>query len=199
MRIASLGLTALFVSGTASAHIAMTSPAPRGADQKSGPCGASGSTRGSNVTTFAPGETIDVEWNETVDHPGHFRISFDDDGNDFTNPNNPGDNFPETIMEPIADKSGGHYAQQITLPTTPCENCTLQLMQIMTTVVPYNSFYFQCADIRIGEGGGGGGEDAGTGGGGGDTSGGCSTGGSGAGLGGFILFGLLALGRRKRK
>ena len=68
---------------------------------------------------------------------------------DVTNPNNPDDNFPTTMVEPIADKSGGHYSQSITLPTTPCENCTLQLIQVMTTSVPYNSFYFQCADIRI--------------------------------------------------
>ncbi len=197
MRIASLGLATLFLSSSAYAHITMTSPAPRGADQKAGPCGKTGSARGSNVTQFAPGETIMVEWDETVDHPGHYRIAFDDDGNDFTNPNNPGDNFPETMVEPIADKAGGHYQQQITLPTTPCENCTLQLMQVMTVAVPYNSFYFQCADIRIGDGGGGG-DDAGTGGGG-DTSGGCSAGGSGVGLGGFLVFGLLALRRRRRK
>jgi hypothetical protein len=139
----------LLVSGTASAHIAMTVPAVRTADQKTGPCGAAGSTRGTNVTTFAPGETIMVEWDETVDHPGHYRIAFDDDGNDFQNPNNPDDNFPGTMQEPIVDKVGGHYTQQITLPTTPCDNCTLQLIQVMTTSVPYNSFYFQCADIRI--------------------------------------------------
>jgi len=191
MRIASLGLATLVLSGTASAHIAMTSPATRGSAQKAGPCGASGSVRGSNVTQFAPGETVMIEWDETVDHPGHYRIAFDDDGNDFTNPNNPDDNFPSTMVEPIADKSGGHYTQQITLPTTPCENCTLQLIQVMTTQVPYNSFYFQCADIRIGDGGGG---DAGTTGG--DTSGGCSTGGSGAGL-GIALLGLIALRRRR--
>jgi hypothetical protein len=26
-------------------------------------------------------------------------------------------------------------------------------MQIMTTAVPYNSFYYQCADIALGQGG----------------------------------------------
>lgn len=149
MRSVSVGFALVLLSGTASAHIAMTKPAPRGVDQKAGPCGRSGSTRGTNVTEFAPGETITVEWDETVDHPGHYRIAFDDDGNDFTNPNNPDDNFPTTMVEPIADKSGGHYTQTITLPTTPCDNCTLQLVQVMTTAVPYNSFYFQCADIRI--------------------------------------------------
>ena len=145
-------LVLILVATPAAAHIALKSPAPRSVDQKAGPCGVAGSTRGSNVTAYAPGETITVEWDETVDHPGHFRISFDDDGNDFTNPMRSTDAFPQTLVEPIADKTGGHYTQQVTLPTTPCTNCTLQLMQVMTTTEPYNSFYWQCADITIGDG-----------------------------------------------
>ena len=183
----------LALAGTAQAHITMTKPAPRTTANKAGPCGTAGSTRGTKVATFAPGETITVEWDENVDHPGHYRIAFDDSGDDvFVNPNNPDDNFPFTLMEPIADKAGGHYTQDITLPTTPCDNCTLQLMQIMTTTVPYNSFYYQCADITISGDvppGGGGGDDTG------DTSGGCSTGTPG---GGAILLALFALMRRRR-
>ena len=181
-------LVLLLLSGTASAHITMTAPPPRTLDNKAGPCGAAGSKRGTRVTTFAPGATITVEWDETVDHPGHYRIAFDNDGDDvFVNPNNPNDNFAFTLMEPIPDKAGGHYTQQITLPTAPCSNCTLQLMQIMTTQVPYNSFYYQCADIAIGEGGGdpGGVEPP-------ADSGGCSTG-SGGGAGALVMLaGLIA-------
>lgn len=184
--------TLLLLTGTASAHIAMRSPAPRSVDQKAGPCGAAGSSRGSNVTEFQPGETITVTWDETVDHPGHYRIALNMDGDDFENPNNPDDGFPETMVEPIADKGGGNYTQQITLPTTPCDNCTLQLVQVMTTAVPYNSFYFQCADIRIagdvvdpvdpGDGG---------------ADGGCSTGG-GSGAGAALLLALALIRRRRR-
>lgn len=187
-------LALLLLSGTASAHATLTSPSPRTADNKAGPCGAAGSKRGTKVAKFSPGQTITVEWDETVDHPGHYRIAFDDDGDDvFVNPNNPNDNFASTLMEPIADKVGGHYTQQITLPAKPCTNCTLQLIQVMTTQVPYNSFYYQCADITIGDGGGdggGGGADA-------SVDGGCSTG-SGAGTGAIVLLaGLLALRRRR--
>jgi MYXO-CTERM domain-containing protein len=189
-------LALLLVSATASAHTTLTSPPPRTLANKAGPCGAAGSTRGTKVTTFAPGEVITVEWDETVDHPGHYRVAFDDDGDDvFVNPNNPNDNFAFTLMDQIPDKSGGHYTQQITLPTTPCTNCTLQLIQIMTTQVPYNSFYFQCADITIAEGGGSGsGSDTDPG-----TEGGCSTGsGAGAGAAAIVfLAGLVA--RRKRR
>lgn len=186
-------LALVLLSGTASAHVTLTSPAPRTAENKAGPCGAAGSKRGTQVATFAPGAEITVEWDETVDHPGHYRIAFDNDGDDvFVNPNNPNDNFAFTLMEPIADKAGGHYTQKITLPTTPCTNCTLQLMQIMTTQVPYDSFYYQCADITIGDGGTGG-EDPG-----GGTTGGCSTT-SGSGAGAIVLLaGLLARRRVSR-
>jgi hypothetical protein len=188
-------LALLLLCGTASAHITLTYPTPRTEEQKTGPCGAGGSKRGTQVATFAPGATITLEWDETIDHPGHYRIAFDNEGDDvFVNPKVPTDNFAFTLEEPIADKVGGHYTQQITLPTTPCERCTLQLMQIMTTQVPYNSFYYQCADIRIGEGGDPGGEPgepgepAAPG-----VEGGCSTGsGSGPGV-LMVLAGLIAL------
>lgn len=184
-----LGLV-VALGSSAAAHIALTSPPPRTADQKAGPCGAAGSTRGSTVTSFAPGEVITVEWNETVDHPGHYRISFDDDGNDaFQNPNTPDDNFPSTLVDQIAD-GGTHYTQTVTLPSTPCTNCTMQLVQVMTTAVPYNSFYFQCADITIG------GDPAPDN----DVDGGCSIGSGGSGgssLGVLVLVGLLL--RRRRR
>lgn len=187
-------LVLVLLSGTASAHVTLTSPAPRTSENKAGPCGAAGSKRGTTVATFAPGDTITVEWDETIDHPGHYRIGFDNDGDDvFVNPNNPNDNFSFTLMDQIPDKVGGHYTQKITLPMTTCTTCTLQLMQIMTTQVPYNSFYYQCADIAIA--GGGGGQ---TGGGGGGDDGGCSTS-SGSGAGALVaLAGLLARRRNAR-
>jgi len=157
MRVVSLGCSILLaLAGTAGAHATLDYPPPRTQANKAGPCGASGSTRGSNVTAFDPGTTITVVWDETVDHPGHFRIAFDDDGNDFQNPSTPDDNFATTLMEPIADKDGGRYEQQITFPDIECTNCTLQLIQVMTTSIPYNSFYFQCADITLVPGGGSG-------------------------------------------
>ena len=40
----------------------------------------------------------------------------------------------------------------ITLPNMTCENCTLQVIQMMTDKTPYgdgNDLYFQCADIAL--------------------------------------------------
>ncbi len=152
MRAVVAVLAGLAMSGpaTVTAHIALKVPSTRTVEQKAGPCGSASSVRGANVTTYAPGQTITVEWDETVDHPGHYRIAFDDDGQDaFVNPSRSTDNFAFTLVDKIADTTGGRYTAQVTLPTTPCTNCTLQLMQVMTTTEPYNSFYWQCADIMI--------------------------------------------------
>ena len=76
-----LGLTA---SGKALAHIQLISPTPRVANTdsiKSTPCGPA-TRNAAKVTTAKPGETITVQWDETISHPGYFRILFDEDGQD---------------------------------------------------------------------------------------------------------------------
>lgn len=209
--LVAFSILTLGVVPLAEAHITQTFPAPRTASQKQGPCGLTDSPRGP-AQVFEPGETITVTWNETVEHPGHYRIAFDVDGEDFPLPNNPDDDFDVILVDQIPDRnvSGADrtYSQEITFPDIECDNCTLQLIQIMTTNIPYNSFYFQCSDIQLGAGGGGGGADAGAGGGGGDgadagaggggggdvtpASGGCSSaGGAGFGM-GLLLLGLFA-------
>ena len=213
-----LSLTGLLFSTRAEAHIALESPTPRGTAQKQGPCGATGSVRGP-AQTFAPGETITVTWDETVDHVGHYRIAFDLDGHDdFPLPVTPEDDFPTVLVDQITDRQGGgKYSQEITFPEVECDNCTLQLIQVMTTNVPYNSFYFQCSDIVLsgpvapgpdagtGGGGDGSGNGDGSGGGNGDgsgggaaASGGCSTGGSSS-LAGLLLLGFASLAIRRRR
>jgi MYXO-CTERM domain-containing protein len=137
------------------AHIQMSYPAPRTTSQKVGPCGAANSVRGTNVTVLAPGATIVVKWKETINHPGHYRISFDPTGQSFTIP--PGFNdlsaTKNVLLDNIADNSpNGEYAQTVTLPNTECANCTLQVIQMMTDKPPYgdgNDIYFQCADITL--------------------------------------------------
>ena len=51
-----LALTTL-VPAVAAAHIRLDFPAPRTTELKAGPCGAAGSTRGSNVQVLEPGST----------------------------------------------------------------------------------------------------------------------------------------------
>src|SRR5262245_6609646 len=87
----SWALAATLVAEWASAHVRLVDPLPRypapsredGTDLKDGPCGRAGDTRTTDETriqTFTPGQTITVKFSETIDHGGHFRIAFDDDG-----------------------------------------------------------------------------------------------------------------------
>jgi BIM1-like copper acquisition factor len=144
----------------ASAHIQLVRPPQRVEAQKAGPCGAAGSTRGDTVTAYEPGSTIVVQWEETINHPGHFRISFDDDGEDgFVVPAgfDDFDSADTVLLDDIADGPAGLYSAEITLPTTPCERCTLQVIQVMYDKPPYgdgNDIYYQCADIEIRAGAG---------------------------------------------
>lgn len=191
--IALVALTLVaIIPATAGAHATLTYPAPRTLANKAGPCGAENSGRGSDVAVFEPGETITVTWDETVDHPGHYRIAFDDDGDDdFPEPRTPEDDFPTTLVDQIPDREGGGlYSQDITFPDVECESCTLQVIQIMTTRVPYDSFYFQCADIAL-RGGEGGAVD--------DEDNGCAvTGGNPGSLAAMAFAALIALARRRR-
>ena len=150
-----LASLALF-AGEVRAHLNLLYPTPRTASLKQGPCGAGpDDPRGPTVATFKPGEKITVTWNEYINHPGHYRIAIDMDGQDgFFLPKDFDDvsGGPGVIMDGIPDKQGGDYAQEITLPDMECDTCVLQVIQMMTDKPPYgdgNDIYFQCADIAI--------------------------------------------------
>lgn len=148
-----IGLSA----GPAAAHLQVTSPQARHEQLKQGPCGAGADDpRGSVVHTFQPGQTITVVWDEFIDHPGHFRISFDADGqDDFVDPASFTDvsGGPAVLLDGIADRQGGgEYSQSVTLPDVECESCTLQVVQVMTDKAPYgdgNDLYYQCVDLVL--------------------------------------------------
>lgn len=141
------------------AHIQLASPAQRITSQKAGPCGAAGSVRGTNVTVFEPGAMVTLTWNETINHPSHYRIAFDADGqDDFLDPPNMNDTFVNAavLADMLPDNAGGAYEHTVQLPNIECENCTLQLIQVMYDKPPYgdgNDLYYQCADIALRVGG----------------------------------------------
>lgn len=148
----------------AHAHIGLDAPTSRyGPDAlKPGPCGLSGGGRTANVTYYEPGETIEVRWNEYVDHPGHYRIAFDADGDDdFVDPAEMMELYSNNavLRDGIADNGDGErdYVATVTLPDIECDNCTLQVIQVMYDKPPYetpgNDIYYQCADLVLIEGG----------------------------------------------
>src|SRR5437868_5208198 len=91
MRAAGIALVLATVApGIAAAHIHLTFPMSRTdsllGEQKDQYCGLTTYVRADHperTNTFPPGATITVTWMETVNHPGHFRIAFQPDGEVF--------------------------------------------------------------------------------------------------------------------
>ncbi len=155
----------LLGQSSAQAHIDMVSHESRaGGDQKSDPC--EGRPRGAKVYTYRPGETIKITLNESIGHPGYFRIAFDADGeNDFKIPSGtegtdgdcagdracgPGKadycNSPAVMWDNLNQHAGsiltgGQFTWSITLPNIECTNCTLQVIQMMNDLNFHSAAY----------------------------------------------------------
>jgi hypothetical protein len=161
--LCSLGMT---YAGRADAHALLAAPAPR--DQQDGykdgsACGVAFSAA-QPLTSYAAGQSLNVQWLETVDHFGCFLVEFSPGGDqDFQilgrkSHSNPPPPDAATGAEPR------HWSLDVTLPTTACSGCTLRLRQLMldadvtadacsaVNAVP-GSIYTTCANIAL-EGGG---------------------------------------------
>jgi len=172
-----------------------------GTPQKVGPCGSASESQpaaqmSNAITEYKAGETIAVKLEETIMHPGHYRVALAvSDRSEL--PPEPAVT-PETtgmmracgaaaIMDPpvmpiLVDgalvhtaKLNGEQTIMVTLPAdVECEKCTLQVIEFMSAhAAP--CFYHHCADIKITKDGtGAGGMGAG-----GMSAGGMSAGGAG--------------------
>jgi len=166
--VVAVGAVLLALAGPAAAHLSLEYPPSRyGADVlKEGPCGRAGGARSGTVTELEPGSEITVAWDEYVEHPGHFRIAFDPDGDDgFVDPIclsgchtiTPEFGFyvnDSVLLDDIADTPGGGESHLVlTLPDVECDNCTLQVIQVMYDKPPFtspgNDIYYQCADLVL--------------------------------------------------
>ena len=156
--VAFLVASATTLPSAALAHLSLTAPVSRyGPDVlKTGPCGVAGGERSANVSYFEPGETIEVRWEEYVQHPGHYRIAFDPDGvDDFVDPVTMTELYSNdaVLLDGIEDSRERQYAVTVTLPEVSCDNCTLQVIQVMYDKPPYttpgNDIYYQCADLVL--------------------------------------------------
>jgi hypothetical protein len=177
---AALALSLQLLATPSAAHIELQLPMNRYSNIRAGenkacPCGSGVTSRQCDkaeelsdpdrsldrVTTFAPGDTITLRFEEYVDHAGRFRVAFDPDGAEL-------DDFNQHILLDEVDPDGtrGNIEQaslwefQVTLPDMACDNCTLQLIQVMdgNTEEPVldpstrGGTYFQCADIVLADG-----------------------------------------------
>jgi MYXO-CTERM domain-containing protein len=176
------GATAL-LSTPAVAHFRLIEPgnwvvqSTDGSPQKTGPCGNESPQNPSNVVTqFRPGDTITIQLNETVYHPGHYRVALAVNAPTELPPappvtagtsacgstviqQNPA--FPVLAdgMLQHSQPFTGQQSFQVKLPTdVTCTACTLQIIEFMSShAAP--CFYYHCAKISIqgspGDGGSG--------------------------------------------
>ena len=134
-----------FSSATAFAHSRFVNPVPRDNNDgnKVAPCGLTAKP-GTALLTYAPGQSVTIHFEETIDHPGRYFINFSP-ANDL--------GFDQNRLIEVADVQGGtlphEYTTTVTLPMTPCENCTLQLIQSMEENPAAPSYYHSCVDINI--------------------------------------------------
>jgi hypothetical protein len=159
----SLLLAGVYVAAAgseAAAHMKLMFPADRivtngRGDPQKGTANCVNGTRSNMRTVLKSGSTIMVEWIETVTHPGHFRIAFDDDGEDaFKDPTNGIDIMNPPVMPVLADglfqnghMTGRRLMHPLTLPNIVCKTCTIQVLQIMTD--NEDVIYRHCADIEL--------------------------------------------------
>lgn len=102
---------------------------------------------------------VRVRWTETISHPGHYRISFDNDGQDaFVDPASYTDFYTNAavLLDNIPDVTGtSQYSATVTLPFLECNNCTIQVMQVLTDKPPYvpgpssDDLHRVCADVTL--------------------------------------------------
>ncbi len=105
------------------------------------PCGTASTTRSDNPVVLIAGETLDVNFEETISHSGTFQLNFSEAGLvNFVN--------LTTLTDDATALAGSSNQYQFTgvqVPNTPCTDCTLQFIQDMGGLSPYKS----CVDIII--------------------------------------------------
>jgi hypothetical protein len=122
-----------------------TPPRDTSTGLKSSPCG--GLARTKTPTILTAGQQLVVQWEQTINHPGYYRIAFSpaaDAG------------FDQNVLVPMFPNVIGQqfFQTTITVPSTPCTDCTLQLEMYMTETNP-PSLYYSCSDVEIRAAGGG--------------------------------------------
>ena len=176
-----LGLALIPVA--ANAHFRLLAPASwiaenaLGDPQKAAPCGGTNSDFGKPtyaVTPVVGGSLLHVKVQETVYHPGHYRIALavnsptelpiDPKATTATDAAGKVTSVSAEIMNPVAPPvlADGLFAHQaktvdpfemdVTVPNITCKSCTLQVMQFMEqhgVNNPGQFSYHHCAVLKI--------------------------------------------------
>lgn len=110
---------------------------------KIGPCGQV--PRTATPMVYKPGQEITVHWEETINHPGYFKISFSKEKDENFEVLIP--KIVDTNDNPIENAQYHSYEAKVTLPNVVCEDCTLQLIQHMDDNPTQE--YYSCSDIQL--------------------------------------------------
>jgi hypothetical protein len=174
-----LGLATL--APPAGAHFKLIEPASwieedeRGDPQKMAPCGgtlADGGTRTGAVTEVAGGSRLKIVVNETIYHPGHYRIALARRLNWLPadpiatmkdterGPRSASGEIEENPRPPVLvdglwvhhEEFTGMRETEIDVPNVDCENCFLQIIQFMEDHPGFREggfSYHHCAVVTI--------------------------------------------------
>lgn len=178
-----LTLLTVLAPGAAGAHFVLQAPESAyqqdflGDPQKAPPCGDDGGAVATNmVTALKAGDILTITIDETIFHPGHYRVALAvGDVSELPEPppvtpnNTPCGTAP--IMDPpvfpvLADGAlvhtepfAGPQSFEIEVPDgVTCDTCTLQVIQFMSNHGlndPGGCFYHHCATVSIEPSGGG--------------------------------------------
>jgi len=148
----------LFISNNVSAHARWVISVEDGVDsllaprtnatglKEPAPCG--GVARTLIPKVLMQGDSVFVKFKETINHPGHFRIAFSSAADAGFDQNILMDNILHAPANEGGADANGIYTKMIKLPDMECSDCTLQLIQVMTTATS-SSNYYSCADIQL--------------------------------------------------
>jgi len=167
----------------ADAHFRLLAPASwieenqLGDPQKAGPCGGTNADFGKPtyaVTDVKGGSQLHVKVQETVYHPGHYRIALavnsptelplDPKAQTMTNDKGAVMSVSGEVMNPVAPpvladglfqhsaKTADPFETDVTVPNINCKSCTLQVIQFMeahSVNNPGQFTYHHCAVLHI--------------------------------------------------
>ncbi|MDF3072206.1 MAG: hypothetical protein K0R38_7807 [Polyangiaceae bacterium] len=170
-------VSVVLCSSVASAHFDLIEPKPSDKSTDGGkgapPCGPAADS--GIVTAVTGGSELTISVNETISHPGFYRIALalkdrselpednvvrDKDGKVLMPLTGPGSSatadFQATPKFPVlADNLWPHtngtvkmFTHKLTLPNVNCDKCTLQVIEFMAQHGP-DYFYRHCADLKI--------------------------------------------------
>ncbi|HKO46239.1 MAG TPA: SCE4755 family polysaccharide monooxygenase-like protein [Polyangiaceae bacterium] len=170
-----LGVSLLALPSAAQAHFTLLAPPPASTSTNGGkgdpPCGPA-SMASNVVTPVMGGSKLLLKVNETVSHPGFYRVALSiksrselpadnvvkDASGKILPPAGPGNSataeyqtnpvFPVLADNLFPHTSGSMFQGEITLPNVNCDKCTLQVIEFMAQHGP-DYFYRHCADLKI--------------------------------------------------